>query len=357
MTDLAAWRASAKIGKASADAHLRKVVKVSAVKEAGAEGERKLAWIISTGNPDRESDVIAADGWEWDNWVSAGAPILWSHNYYMAPYNVPIAQGSQPQLVEGNKLRSIADFGESGLYPFADMIYELARPRDGRPGRLRAASVGFRPIEWTYDEERNGINWIRQEGLEWSIVPIPANAEAVQESRSLAAAAKSLGVDVPLREFAEAVMDGFEPGGMWLPKAHALEILKAARAGATSVSVPAEPAKEATIPVQVTVDEAALQKLVAETEARLRDEMKAGRTFSKENEARLRDAHAGCASATTKLQECLDQIAAESEDDEQAAAPEPTVKDTPEAPASEGAEEAPALLLYPEVPATAKAAA
>ena len=126
------FKAKAKAGE-KPEGLVRKVVKAS-VKDAG---ERKLAWIISTGSVDRDSDVINPKGWDWTGWMEAGAPIMWAHNYSIPPYNVPIAQGSKPQLVEGDKVRSVADFGEPGLYPFADLIYEMAKR-----GRIRRTPCG-----------------------------------------------------------------------------------------------------------------------------------------------------------------------------------------------------------------------
>jgi hypothetical protein len=104
------------------------------------------------------------------------------------------------------------------------MIYELARPREGKAPRLRQASVGFRVKDWTY-EERGGFNILAYEGLEWSIVPIASNREALSE-------AKAAGIDVtPMKEWAAGILDSVSGPGLWFPRAAAEAILKAIPAG------------------------------------------------------------------------------------------------------------------------------
>jgi phage head maturation protease len=63
-------------------------------------------------------------------------------------------------------------------------VYRLARG-----GFLAATSVGFRPLKWEYttDKERGADDWFpgidfeEQELVEFSIVTVPANPEALME--------------------------------------------------------------------------------------------------------------------------------------------------------------------------------
>jgi hypothetical protein len=48
-----------------------------------------------------------------------------------------------------------------------------------KTGLVRAVSIGFRPIEYAFMEESNGIRFIETEVFELSGVTIPANAEAL----------------------------------------------------------------------------------------------------------------------------------------------------------------------------------
>jgi hypothetical protein len=52
-------------------------------------------------------------------------------------------------------------------------------------GVLRAASVGFRALAWEPREAGRGVRFTAWELLEWSLVPVPANQEAVRVLRSL----------------------------------------------------------------------------------------------------------------------------------------------------------------------------
>jgi hypothetical protein len=58
-------------------------------------------------------------------------------------------------------------------------------------GFLRATSVGFRPKrdKYSWNEERGGIDFEEQELLEFSVVPVPSNPEALlSASKDFAAA-------------------------------------------------------------------------------------------------------------------------------------------------------------------------
>jgi hypothetical protein len=59
----------------------------------------------------------------------------------------------------------------------ADTVLRLL---DG--GFLRATSVGFRPIRQVRNTERGGTDYLQQELLEFSVVPVPANADALRRA-------------------------------------------------------------------------------------------------------------------------------------------------------------------------------
>jgi hypothetical protein len=51
-------------------------------------------------------------------------------------------------------------------------------------GYIKAGSVGFIPLERKFSDQRHGgIDFKRQDLLEFSIVPVPANAHALIEAR------------------------------------------------------------------------------------------------------------------------------------------------------------------------------
>jgi hypothetical protein len=68
------------------------------------------------------------------------------------------------------------------VYPFADTIFRLLQGNF-----LRALSVGFKPWSWTLSTDPTrpgGLDFKKQELLEISVVPVPANANALMEARA-----------------------------------------------------------------------------------------------------------------------------------------------------------------------------
>ena len=159
-------------------------------------------FIISTENPDRDKDVIRVNGWHFENY-NKNPVVLFGHNYRA----LPVAVGSQPS-VEGAKVLSNADFAASRVDVFAETVRQYVKAKV-----LRASSVGFDPLKWMYNEERRGYDFVEHELLEWSIVPVPANAEALQ-------LAKSLKLDfTPIKEWAIRAIDEWsEEKGVFVPR-------------------------------------------------------------------------------------------------------------------------------------------
>lgn len=171
--------------RAKLQSGVEKIYKAFASDVKAVEGqERQFGFTITTSDVDRENDVISADGWELDNYLR-NPVVLFAHDYHQPPVGV-----SRELTRTERGLSSICEFAEAKDYAFAGTIAALVRM-----GALRATSVGFRTLEWSYDEVRSGVNFTRQELLEYSIVPVPANPHALIEARSA-------GIDVePLREW------------------------------------------------------------------------------------------------------------------------------------------------------------
>lgn len=152
---------------------------------------RIVEFTISTASVDRQSDTIDVTGWDLANY-SQNPVVLFAHDQW----NPPIAQ-ALATWIESNALKSRAQFVEREISPFAYMIFQLYVGR-----YMRATSVGFRPLEYSFAEDRKwGINFIRQELLEYSCVPVPANADALAE-------AKAHGVELaPMKGWAERWLD------------------------------------------------------------------------------------------------------------------------------------------------------
>jgi len=152
---------------------------------------------------DRDEDVIDQSGWELGPYIKAGAPVLWAHQTTQPP----IAR-AESIAVQGGRLKAVTVFPEKDIYPFADTIYGLVKG-----GFIKGTSVGFHPIEAEQRKgAKKGVHFKRQELMEFSILPIPSNREALLE-------AKSAGYDVGMVvKWAEALLDEAEQSGLWVPR-------------------------------------------------------------------------------------------------------------------------------------------
>jgi len=216
-----------------------------------AENDRVLNFVISNETVDSYNDVVKADGWDLSRYQK-NPVVLWAHDGRQPPVAKALDIG-----IQGKNLVASAEFADAETYAFADTIYRLLKGRF-----LRATSVGFFPREWTYDEERGGYNLIKNELFEFSVVPVPANPEALQM------ALKS-GIDcAPLRDWAEMTLDLWEPKGdhdrppvsIWVPKSQIESVYKSLTPEVVSVTFTVDQAdsgKDAEFPgtVRITFDE------------------------------------------------------------------------------------------------------
>lgn len=155
---------------------------------------RSIRYCFSDGSIDRMGDTIAADGWELTDFL-ANPIALWAHD----SSSPPIGKAFDVSI-EGPRLMGTIAFAAPDVYSFSDTIYRLAIGKF-----IRAVSVGFIPIEYSFvenDPDRGwGIDFKRQELLEISVCPVPANPHALEEARAK-------GIDTrPLKEWAERCLD------------------------------------------------------------------------------------------------------------------------------------------------------
>lgn len=193
-----AWATLAAKGEAP-EAFLRKQY-VAAVATKADDDSRQIDFTISTGAIDRDRDIISPAGWKLANYKK-NPVILWAHSYSTPP----IGRAAKIR-VEGDTLRARAEFAPAEVFPLAETVFQLIKG-----GFLRATSVGFRPLKYAYNAERGGMDFEQAELLEFSIVPVPANADCLMD-------AKSAGLDVePLKAWAESVLKDL--GHVWAPGA------------------------------------------------------------------------------------------------------------------------------------------
>jgi len=180
------------------------------------ESGLKLFFTISTDHIDRDGDTIEQSGWDLSEYKK-NPVVLWAHDS-SAP---PVAKANATYLAEtvsknvgedAVHLMSVAEFPSRDLYPFGNMVGRLYKN-----GFLHGASVGFLPVEYEINREREGfspVDFKSQKLLEWSAVPVPSNPEGLVQARSA-------GIDLaPMVTWAEKILDG--EGSLILPR-HLLE--------------------------------------------------------------------------------------------------------------------------------------
>lgn len=119
---------------------------------------------ITTGIQDRQGQVIKSDGAQTANYMR-NPVVLWAHQYTTLPV------GKTTNIAPGqNAVDADFQFAPPGVNAFADEVH-----RAWDAGLLNAVSVGIIPLEW--EDAKTVKTW---ELLEFSIVPIPANQEALR---------------------------------------------------------------------------------------------------------------------------------------------------------------------------------
>lgn len=217
------WAKLAAEGKAPESALLRKCFAAEIkTPDPSASGPKLYSAVISTASVDRYGDTVAIEGWQLDGFVKTGGPVLWSHCY-----DVPPVGRSPAVRIEGDALVAEIEFA-SAMSPFAKMIEEMVAG-----GFLNATSVGFVPKKYERVPER-GYDFLEQELLEFSIVPVPANADAVIQARAA-------GIDVSsLEEWVESAHRLLGDESTVVPRANLLALTKALGWQERVWSLPAE---------------------------------------------------------------------------------------------------------------------
>ena len=181
--------------------------------------KRQIKFVISTESVDRYNDKVDTKGWQTDSYEK-NPVVLFAHDNRQPPVAKAVSLTKRPKK---KALESVAEFVPADISPFAESLYQLYKN-----GFMKASSVGFRPMDYVwaeYDEDdkdddkdkrKGGINFKQQELLEWSLVPVPANPDA------LAQAKKDFNIELtPLKGWAEQVLDEwgeYRESGFHIPR-------------------------------------------------------------------------------------------------------------------------------------------
>lgn len=145
--------------------------------------ERFSEFIISTNAEDRHGTILGVDRWELDNYNANGI-VGYNHEVYGGD----LFSASDPDSIIGKGSAYVekkrgkeavlvgrVDYEPADMNPKAEKIF-----RKVTFGTLKSSSVGFLPLGLS-DERKPGIpTYKSQELLEWSIVNIPSNPEALK---------------------------------------------------------------------------------------------------------------------------------------------------------------------------------
>lgn len=153
-------------------------MQVRAITDAQKE-KRQAEFIISSETPDTYGTVFRMDGWDLSKFKN-NPVVLYGHRSNDAdPDNVI---GTGEVFKEGNKLVGRVTFEDAEVNPKAEKIY-----RKVQAGTLRMASIGANPTQAHFGKKENNedpevLYFDRQELLEFSIVPIGSNPDALKRS-------------------------------------------------------------------------------------------------------------------------------------------------------------------------------
>lgn len=143
---------------------------------------RTAPFVISTGAVDRDGDTLAVDGWDLADYEKN--PIILFDHDPKSPIGTSLST-----FVKGGALRAVAFFPTRDVSELSDDIYKLIDAKI-----LRTASVTFQPVEFSPAVERANqspwgmppMDFTKQKLLEWSVVSVPSNQDALYEGKSLA---------------------------------------------------------------------------------------------------------------------------------------------------------------------------
>jgi HK97 family phage prohead protease len=139
---------------------------------------RVATFVFSDNSVDRYGDTIDARGWILDKFL-ANPVALFGHDSGSVENVIGKARNVR---VEGQRLIGEIEFMEASVNPTAETVFQMVKG-----GYLNAVSVGFAPIEWSLAKDKSrpqGVDFKKQELLEISVVPIPANPSALVQARA-----------------------------------------------------------------------------------------------------------------------------------------------------------------------------
>jgi HK97 family phage prohead protease len=147
------------------------------------EETREVDFVCSTESLDSYGTIIKQD---WDlSRFDKNPVVLYSHNAYDLPIGQSVKHG-----VEKKRLLSTVKIATKEANPKAELVWQSLLQKT-----LRGISVGFRPLEYHWEKASEGEGEVlvfdRNLLCELSITPLPSNADALAQMRSMSPAARA----------------------------------------------------------------------------------------------------------------------------------------------------------------------
>lgn len=174
------------------------------VEQPGGATSMRRTFVASTEQVASDRGIIRAAGWRFARYAK-NPVLLWVHRRDM----LPIGKGAGWRLdLARREMLLDVDFPPPGEHPFADTVRRMFDL-----GFLRAVSVSWETLREeppTPEEQAAGARWVsaEQELVEVSVVPVPADAGAVDvtgSGRALAARALGMGEGVDAASMADTL--------------------------------------------------------------------------------------------------------------------------------------------------------
>jgi HK97 family phage prohead protease len=144
--------------------------------------KRQAEFVISSEAPDTYGTVFKISGWDLSRY-ERNPVVLYAHKTHSD--NPDMLIGTSVVRVEGQELIATVTFEDAEINPLAEKVWQKVQA-----GSLRMASIGANIIAGHWGDEKLGedrdvVYFDQMELLEWSIVPIGSNPDALKREVDL----------------------------------------------------------------------------------------------------------------------------------------------------------------------------
>lgn len=132
------------------------------------EERREFVGIASSISADRDEDILIPEGAKF----TLPMPLLWMHDH-----NDPVGEIYEAEVIDGGQIQV------KGRVASVDQPAFLRERLNEAWAKLKAKlvrglSVGFRPLEYSFLDDSNGVKFTAWDWYETSLVTVPANSDA-----------------------------------------------------------------------------------------------------------------------------------------------------------------------------------